>query len=211
MQRVFEFTFRHPRTSRNVSPPRLCIELCLRLPVIGSPAPILFGCTASFARLGPLQIFPIFSLARILKRRPRATRLRSPASGSVPSARDWFRAAALELVHDSADRFLLRLRLMSCHWLTSRNSTIAGIVRGPPLVPTVCDKRPNFGAPSSRPDHSLRQRNQSFTYRVGDGKVQLDNSCSKGVRNPAGALDRGLRSLSSCSFFWKQCRGVYHG
>jgi hypothetical protein len=31
--------------------------------------------------------------------------------------------------------------------------------------------------------------------------VQLDNSCSRGVRNPARTLDRVLRSLSSCSFF----------
>jgi hypothetical protein len=47
----------------------------------------------------------------------------------------------LELVHDAADRFLLRLGLMSRHWLTSRSSIIVKIVRRPVSVPASMQQR----------------------------------------------------------------------
>jgi hypothetical protein len=65
MQSTFEFSFAHLRTSGNVSPPRLRIELCSRLPVIGPLAPVIIGCTLSFARLGSLWIFSIFLFALV--------------------------------------------------------------------------------------------------------------------------------------------------
>jgi hypothetical protein len=142
MQGAFEFSFTHPRTPWNVSPLCLSIELRPRLPVIGSLAPILLGCTPSFARLGPLQIFPIFLLALVFSSAGLAQAdcdrlLRVPHL----SAATGFELPVLELVHDAADRFLLRLGLVSRHWLTSRSSIIVKIVRRPVSVPPSMQQR----------------------------------------------------------------------
>src|SRR5271166_275768 len=66
MQRVFEFSLTHLRTSWNVSPASLRIELCTGLlSVMGSLAPVLLGCALSCARVCPLQILPIFLFALV--------------------------------------------------------------------------------------------------------------------------------------------------
>ena len=72
----------------------------------------------------------------------------------------------LELVHDAADRFLLRLGLMSRHGLTSRNRLLqkpfaAGFGSAPYAF--------------SFPNTCWRQRNRWLAYLVGDRKVQLDS------------------------------------
>src|SRR6516225_2413389 len=127
MQNPFEFALAHFRTSRNVSTFRLRIKLCAgHLPVIVSPAPAFLACTLSFECLGPLEIFPVAFLALVSRSaglaQPDCDRLLR-VSHFAPAAA--FELPVLELVHDAADRFLLRLGLMSRHWLTSRNSAIA--------------------------------------------------------------------------------------
>ena len=136
LQGAFELSFAHPRTPWNVSPLCLSVKLCPRLPIIGSLAPILLGCTPSFARLRPLQICPIFLLALVFLSagfaQPDCDRLLR-----VPhlSAATGFEFSVFELVHDAADCCLLRLGLMSRHWLTSRHWIIVKIVRRPVSVP----------------------------------------------------------------------------
>ena len=166
MQSPFEFSFAHFRTSRNVSPFRLRIKLCAgHLPVIVSPAPAFRGCTVSFACLGPLEIFPVM--------------LRVPHF--APAAA--FELPVLELAHDAADRFLLRLGLMSRHWLTSRNSVI-----GENRSRAGIGSRPQYSILFSR--HFLASVEPTAAYLVNDGKAPLDRDSTSGVTNAANALER---------------------
>jgi hypothetical protein len=138
----------------------------------------------SFACLGPLEIFSVGFLALV----SRSAGLAQPdcyhllrVPHLAPAAA--FELPVLELVHDALDRFLLRLGLMSRHWLTSRNSVIAEN-----RSPAGIGSRPH--ALSLLPDTFWRQRNRLLAYLVGDGKVQLDGGCIGGVTNAASALER---------------------
>src|SRR5215469_11556642 len=141
MQSAFELGFAHLRPTWDVSALRLLIEFCAGLFV--PRGPIFLGCTASFARLGPSQIFPVFLLALVLRRTgfaqpdgdrlPRIPHL-APATG--------FELSMLKLVHHTTDGFLLRLGLMSCHLLTSRNPLSRRSFAGRYRFPIRCNSTP---------------------------------------------------------------------
>jgi hypothetical protein len=131
-----------------------------------------------------LEIFPVVFLALI----SRSAGLAQPDCDCLLRVPHFAPAAAfklpvLELVHDAADRFLLRLGLMSRHWLTSRNSPIAKN-RSPAGIGS------RLRAILDLPDTSWRQRNRWLAYLVGDGKVQLDSDCTSDVTNGVSALER---------------------
>jgi hypothetical protein len=77
---------------------------------------------------------------------------------------------------------------MGRHWLTSRNWIIVKIVRWLPLVPTICDKRPNYGAPYPLFQTIRCAREPIVRLSRSRQQVQLDRDRTIDVKNPAGAF-----------------------